>query len=379
MAKVEGSEYEPYRVTVTVGDAGIVEMSCTCPYDWGGICKHIVATLLVVIHQPETIVEKPILTTMLADLTADQLRQVLNGVAETGPEFAEVIEQEVAWLRYQPTAPTGTSSTPVPVSLAAIRREMHKDFLLAGKGDPFQHGYYDEYAALEVDPDEILRPHLEILTALLDGSDVTTIVTLITTIIESFIDGLTDLDEWVYEYNMDLFEEANLTLGTALAEVLLGLDMQPDQQAEWLAQIANWEEALGDLAIAKTAVEQGWSYPPLVAAMKGNITEKGAWEGEAPYYADELAQVRLRILARQGRTREYIHLAEAEGRDDLAINMLAQSGDIEKAMAEAKTYLVYPREILSLAQVMAAQGEMEAALNVAEHGLSLVGTITRQG
>jgi len=370
-AKVEGSEYEPYRVTVTVGDAGIVEMSCTCPYDWGGICKHIVATLLVVIHQSETIVEKPVLTTMLADLTADHLRQVLSGVAERGPEFAEVIEQEVDWLRDQPTAPTGTSSTPVPASLAAIRREMHKDFLLAGKGDPLQHGYYDEYAALEVDPDEILRPHLEILTALLDGSDVTTAVTLIATIIESFIDGLTDLDEWVYEYNMDLFEEANLTLGTALAEVLLSLDMQPDQQEEWLAQIADWEEALGDLAIAKTAVEQGWSYPPLVAAMQGNISEKGAWEGEAPYYADELAQVRLRILARQGRTQEYIHLAEAEGQVELAINMMAQSGDIEKAMAEAKTYLVYPQEILSLAQVMAAQGEMEAALNVAEHGLSL--------
>lgn len=265
------------------------------------------ADVRALVHQPETIAEKPALTTLLADLTADHLRQVLMGLSETGPEFAEIIEQEVTWLRDQPTASDDTSSTPVPVNLAAIRREIYKDFRLAGKGDSFQHGYHDEYAGLEVYPDGILQPHLETLTALLDGNDVPTAVTLITTIIEAFIDGLTDLDEWVYEYNMDVFDETNLTLGAALAEVLLSLEMKPDQQAEWLAQIADWEDALGDLDIVKTAVEQGWTYPPLVAAMQGNITEKGAWEGEAPFYADELAWVRLRILARQGRTQEYIH------------------------------------------------------------------------
>ncbi|MBK6328949.1 MAG: SWIM zinc finger family protein [Chloroflexi bacterium] len=34
------------------------ETSCTCPYEQGGICKHIVATLLTAIRQPETITEK---------------------------------------------------------------------------------------------------------------------------------------------------------------------------------------------------------------------------------------------------------------------------------------------------------------------------------
>lgn len=45
-AKVAGSEYEPYRVQVTLIGEGVAETSCTCPYDWGGICKHIVAALL---------------------------------------------------------------------------------------------------------------------------------------------------------------------------------------------------------------------------------------------------------------------------------------------------------------------------------------------
>lgn len=34
-----------YEVTIRIDKEGI-ESSCTCPYDWGGCCKHIVATLL---------------------------------------------------------------------------------------------------------------------------------------------------------------------------------------------------------------------------------------------------------------------------------------------------------------------------------------------
>jgi uncharacterized Zn finger protein len=367
-AKVGGSEYEPYRVQVTLTDGGVAETSCTCLYDWGGICIHIIAALLVWVHERDEIEEKPALETLLAELTAVQLRQVLLGIAATGPEFAEAIERELTWLQEQPAASAGA---PVAVDINAVRREIHKDFRLAGKGDPLEYGYYDEYAALTVDVDGILQPHLEKVTALLDGGDVDTAVTLISAIIDTFIDGMTGLDDYIYEYNEDAFGDAALTLGAALAEVLLSRDMPPEEQEEWLDQIADWEKALGELEIAQTAVEQGWTYPPLVAAMQGNITEQGAWEGEAPIYADELALARLRILARQGRQQEYIHLAAAEGQTELSITMLAESGAVEKAAAEAKAYLVYPSEILAVASAMAAKGALSLALEVAEHGLAL--------
>src|SRR5262245_63667896 len=35
----EGSNYEPYRVAITLSEQGISHTSCTCPYNWGGICK----------------------------------------------------------------------------------------------------------------------------------------------------------------------------------------------------------------------------------------------------------------------------------------------------------------------------------------------------
>lgn len=123
--------------------------------------------------------------------------------------------------------------------------------------------------------------------------------------------------------------------------------------------------------MAETAVSQWWDYPPLVKAMQGNITDQGAWAGEIPWYANELAHARLRILARQGRQTEYINLAEAEGEPMLAAQMMVRIGQVERAVKEAKKYLVYPAEVLSVAQTLAETGEQDMALDLAQFGLSI--------
>jgi uncharacterized Zn finger protein len=42
-ATVEGTR--DYTVTIRT-DIKTITATCTCPYDWGGYCKHIVATLI---------------------------------------------------------------------------------------------------------------------------------------------------------------------------------------------------------------------------------------------------------------------------------------------------------------------------------------------
>src|SRR5256885_1511435 len=54
-ARVLGGEIEPYRVSVRFGPSGIQETDCTCPYDWGGVCKLVVAVLLACMEQPEAL------------------------------------------------------------------------------------------------------------------------------------------------------------------------------------------------------------------------------------------------------------------------------------------------------------------------------------
>ena len=66
-AQCEGSDYEPYQVSVTLTESGIAETFCTCPYDYGGICKHLVALLLTYVHEPQSFRSIPPLTELLAD------------------------------------------------------------------------------------------------------------------------------------------------------------------------------------------------------------------------------------------------------------------------------------------------------------------------
>ncbi|MFQ6016281.1 MAG: SWIM zinc finger domain-containing protein, partial [Anaerolineae bacterium] len=49
-AEVEGTSYEPYQVTIRLDGGGVADAECSCPYDWGGYCKHIVAVLLTYVR-----------------------------------------------------------------------------------------------------------------------------------------------------------------------------------------------------------------------------------------------------------------------------------------------------------------------------------------
>jgi len=44
---------KPYQVRITFDQKGIIDAECSCPYDWGGFCKHIVAVLLAAIRGAE--------------------------------------------------------------------------------------------------------------------------------------------------------------------------------------------------------------------------------------------------------------------------------------------------------------------------------------
>jgi hypothetical protein len=58
--------------------------------------------------------------------------------------------------------------------------------------------------------------------------------------------------------------------------------------------LTQWQAEVGDHGIddvfdpAQAAILQGWDYPPIQRALRDEITHLGAWEDEAPWYADEL-------------------------------------------------------------------------------------------
>jgi len=108
--------------------------------------------------------------------------------------------------------------------------------------------------------------------------------------------------------------------------------------------------------------------------LRGEITEKGAWEREVPAYADELAIAWLNVLERQGRSQEYLSLAEAEGQTERYVTMLVRLGHVQEAVDYGLQYLATTDEALALALALREREALQAALQVAIHGLDLEGS-----
>lgn len=95
-AQCEGSDYEPYQVSATLTESGITETSCTCPYDYGGICKHIVALLLTYVREPQSFRSVPPLTSLLAERSQEELIALISEMIKREPELLSLVELSIA-------------------------------------------------------------------------------------------------------------------------------------------------------------------------------------------------------------------------------------------------------------------------------------------
>jgi uncharacterized Zn finger protein len=82
---------------------------------------------------------------------------------------------------------------------------------------------------------------------------------------------------------------------------------------------------------------------------------------------------RLNVLENQGRTEEYLRLAQAEGQTARYVTMLVKLGRGQEALAYGLQYLGETSEALALAQALREHDLRQQALQIAEHGLNLHG------
>lgn len=384
-AEVEGSEPAPYRVRLSFDAGGVTAASCTCPYDWGGWCKHIVAVALKCLREPGAVEARPPLDELLADLDRGQLVRLLAELAARDPDTGDEIERRALLVRMAAApaagqaAPAGAASARrSPIDQAAIRQQVRAAMRPARRGR-YEYDYYDEEDP-GGDAVEALRPLLEQAQRFTVGGDAPSALAALEALTGAYVeDGRALFDELEEVFGsvegaaLEFFGE----LSEAWAEAILSADLSEDEREEWGERIAGWQDAAADLGaddafeLALAAAEQGWDYPPLRAVLAGQIGELGAWAGDAPDYADDLALVRLRVLDRQGRHEEYLRLAQAEGQAGRYVAMLARLGRTAEALAEGLASLTSVDEVREVAGILRERGDLEGALRLAEHGLTL--------
>lgn len=358
-ASVEGSEVEPYRIKICFDSGGITSATCTCLYHFEGWCKHIVATLLACLHHPEQLEQRSSLADLLKPLTREQLQTIVEMIAQSRPDWIDEIEAQVVLLtssKSLPISPRRTAIDPKPIE-QQVKRIINQ----------FSGQWNDTPAIAEI---RNLVQKADSFTVQGDGSNA---LIILGAIARAYVQNWMNLDGSSGESGL-FFDELN----DAITEAILSAELSKSDRAHWQSELEKWRSQIDDygvesFAMSLTALAQGWEYRPLQEVLQGEITELGAWEDEAPDFADDLALIRLKILERQGRSQEYLYLAEAEGQTDRYLQMLAKMGRTEEAISEAQQQISTPAEALALARTLRELGDFDRAIQIAKQGLSLDG------
>jgi len=111
-----GSSNTPYRVSAQLGPGGVMTAHCSCPYDWGGICKHLVALLLTWVHDPDTFQSLAPVDERLAGKSKEELIALIQEMIKREPDLERLLDL--------PLHPVSQS----PLDLDAFRRQI--EFIL---------------------------------------------------------------------------------------------------------------------------------------------------------------------------------------------------------------------------------------------------------
>ena len=366
-AEVEGSEVEPYVVCLTFDDSGVTDADCSCPYDYGGWCKHIVATALACLREPESIEERPTLEALLEHLDLPQTRDLIQELIAEQPRLMEIVDDYVQRL-VEPT-PSPQPAAPLrrtQIDPASYRRAVQQ--ILRGAVRDWESGRDDD--SIQYDLQALIGKAQDFTE---HGDSPNALVAL-----EAITGACADHWDEVEEYGADS-DEVVADLNQAWTEAILNTDLTPKEKVVLQQHLTDWQDELGgSFAMSLEALRQGWDDPPLRRVLQGHITESGAWDAEAPDYADDLARIRLKILDRQQRHQEYLHLAEAESQSEQYLTMLVRLGRVEDAMKAAEIHLGSLEIAFSLARALWEQGALAQALAIAQTGLNLPGPPHRQ-
>ncbi|MEM8830610.1 MAG: SWIM zinc finger family protein [Cyanobacteria bacterium P01_G01_bin.19] len=359
-----GNNARPYQVTINIRQDEFIEADCTCPYDWGGYCKHRVAALLTCLHEPDKIKSRPSLEQILDRLNEIQTQNLIQKLVADKPELLNDIERFAD--RIVPPVVVETeankSRRKITVNPNAIRSKVR--YILEDSVRHFEYGGEEDIASEEI---YSLIQDAQMYT---QQGDYGNAIAMLTAITESCVENWDVVDE----YGVDNGEVAS-QLSDVWCETILSADLEQTEKVDLQVHLEFWRNCWGEyFDLVAAALEQGWDYPPLQQVLQGNITSLGAWDGEAPYYADDLALIRLQILARQERFEEYLYLAEAEGQIVLYLNMLVRLERVTEAMQAAASSMSTNEEALAFSQCLVnEQNAQVEALAIAKQGLELPG------
>ena len=385
----EGNESPFYKVLVELDGGGIRSATCTCPYDFGGYCKHIVALLLVYARQPKQFAVRQEPTELLADLSREQLLALVTKLLRERPDLYEWVETALTL----PAASGKAKSTTAKrkrVDTAVYQRRVRA--VMRSLDHMRMSEAYWHVGGLVGELDGVRQSAIEFL----DAGDAESALQILLTLIKESHDGFDYIDDSNGELG-DFFSG----VGETLAEVILSLDLNEEEREDLASDLDELHDKLSDygvegLRVAIAAAERGWDEAPREKSAGRAVEEdedESEWddedEDELEFEDDEfyqfgaswslddpeqaLTRAKLNVLERQGRTDDYLALCVKEGEHLRYALKLCELGRLPEAVSHGLKHLTVADEALLLAQRLRESGHLDEAIKVGERGLKLAG------
>ncbi|HSG44395.1 MAG TPA: SWIM zinc finger family protein [Anaerolineales bacterium] len=373
--------YAPYyRVQVELDEAGIASASCTCLYEYGGYCKHIIALLLAYLHRPKSFTVCKAPDELLADLDRNDLTSILIKLIQERPELYDRIE-----------AMTSVPSKSKKKRQKKVDIEVHRRHILgivhSLDGMRRSEAYWHVGGLANQ-----LREEQESAVKFLDAGDVESALEILLVLLEEGSRGIEYIDDSDGELGGFVGD-----LGTPLAEAILS--MEPSQverdrlvrRLEKLIDYAGDYGMEGNLDVAIQAAKYGWDDIPEKMNPPHRITyqidddnELDDWDNDEfeihelgfPVVSglDDLTEAKLNVLDRQGRTEEYLALCKKEKRHLRYALKLCDFKQTIDAVKYAKKHLTTAEEFLQVARRLRESRLIAEAIEIGEHGLKSKGS-----
>jgi uncharacterized Zn finger protein len=372
-AYCQGSSYEPYRVSVTLGARGVESTHCTCPYDWGGVCKHIVALLLAWMHKPESFHTIPPLDELLAERSKEELITLIKEMLKREPDLVRVLELPVQPDRQ---APLDVDAFRRQISYA-LRHEFPEPEDLATElraiaeaADRFQEAgdWANAGALYALVLNEIVPQYGELYD---ENGDVSVVLQdCAEGLSECLTDGEPDAAtrrDWLsalLEAEMKDIDMGGIDLAYPAGEVVI--DQATDEEWSWI------EDRVRQVLATKTGPYSGWARERLVVFLARRLEARGnATQADDLIFELGSPEQQAFLLVQQGRFDQAVAMAQEHFSDlpglviDFA-NALVEAG----AGATAQAYLANllntrsrPSYLAWLARYARETGNLPAALD----------------
>ena len=354
--KCEGSSAPFYQIRVQLDEGGIQEASCTCPYDWGGYCKHIVALMLTYNHNPDAFIEQKNISEQLGQLDKDALVHLITKMVDKNPDLYSWLQTAIPAVSVKSQPAQQRNKRKTEVSKSAYKRQIQSIlhslqgyrmseayWMMGGMVDQLDHVRDTAYDFLEAD----------------DAQGALVILTTLLTEVSGSYEQFDDSDGLLGGF----FSE----LALPLVEAILSADLSKTERYNLFNELEPVVEELSaygidDLDVVLAALNPGWS-------------EKGLNKQEDNDYDESiLTEAKLNILERQNRVEEFLKLCLEVGEYQRYILKQIEAGDFEKAVEVAWKTITQASDVLVIAKSLRDAGHLAEALRLAENGLTLDGS-----